>query len=813
MPTPTVTVTIDLTNILGEPLGGVVITARMDKNDLYDGIVIAGTAKATTNAGGIATMELFPNALPTDDPPGLGTTGSIYRFAASVPGGRKLDVQAVVPNQDVDLHSIVVSDADEQRPAFTAGSIRWDVAQSLSGAQQQQARDNIGLGEVDDTSDEDKPVSTAQAAADATVLATAQAYADGLVVKLWDDRGSYDASGNTFPAAGGSGAAGAIKTGDIWTISVAGVLGGHAVNAGDTVRALADAPGQIDANWAIAENNIGYVPANSADLASSDPGKGTALLGYDGGTAQDVLDDAKPMQSYTALRAYTGRATGVRITTPGIAGFFYRSLTDVTSADNGGTIIVDGAGRRWLRLFSGLVNVKWFGVVGGGVIDDFAAFQAFLNLGITGFLPVDTYKVTQELVFKHGSRLFCAGNWSGVASTFSTQGVSRILYDGAGGANSCIVRMSDAAVGVDPASAGTRDLQNIGLMNVVLDGNDKAEFGLYCVRAWSNNPLEFITVTRTVKHAFWAGKCWNGSPRNWHAYKNRGAGITLGKDTFGWGNAAVDQSVCTSFFGYFNGCDNSGTPLNVFNDVSDTEKEYGIGVFDTRGVVMHNAQAAQNGGAGIYTSPAMNPIQFHGGFCEGNGRSSGSTASWDIWYQAVLASAHTVFDGMHLGLTPSIKLTGTEPSRLEAGPEFRNMPFLGTIDADWDNYRIVNCDRNAVFSGAPPTWFREARSGAARNLNMAGVCTFDATAGSITTLLKEGVISSVTYVAVGTYDVTLSETFSSARYAIMLQTGDNRVAGHSSVTTNSFRILHRDTAGALTDGNARITVIVTGYYT
>jgi hypothetical protein len=93
----------------------------------------------------------------------------------------------------------------------------------------------------------------------------AKAYADNLVVGLLDDRGNYDASGNLFPASGGSGAAGAIKKGDIWTVSVGGTLGGNAVAIGDQVRALTDAPGQTAANWAISEANIGYVPENAAN--------------------------------------------------------------------------------------------------------------------------------------------------------------------------------------------------------------------------------------------------------------------------------------------------------------------------------------------------------------------------------------------------------------------------------------------------------------------------------------------------------------------------------------------------------------------
>jgi hypothetical protein len=91
-----------------------------------------------------------------------------------------------------------------------------------------------------------------------------RAYADSLVVGLLDDRGNYDASGNAFPSSGGSGSAGAILKGDLWTISVAGTLGGVAVTAGDVVRALVDTPGQTSSNWAIGENNFGYVALNQA---------------------------------------------------------------------------------------------------------------------------------------------------------------------------------------------------------------------------------------------------------------------------------------------------------------------------------------------------------------------------------------------------------------------------------------------------------------------------------------------------------------------------------------------------------------------
>ena len=116
-----------------------------------------------------------------------------------------------------------------------------------------------------------------------------RAYADSLVVGLWDDRGNFDASVNAYPSSGGSGTAGAILKGDIWTISVGGTLPtAQVVGVGDTVRALIDTPGNTQANWAIQEQNIGYVPENSANKSA-----GTAL-----GTSDTLYPTQKAVKTY-----------------------------------------------------------------------------------------------------------------------------------------------------------------------------------------------------------------------------------------------------------------------------------------------------------------------------------------------------------------------------------------------------------------------------------------------------------------------------------------------------------------------------------
>ena len=114
-------------------------------------------------------------------------------------------------------------------------------------------------------------------------------YADALVAGLLDDRGSYNASVNTFPTTGGSGTAGAVLKGDFWYVSAAGTLGGVAVNIGDSFRALVDTPAQTAGNWSILEGNLGFVPYNSTNPAQYTGNLGTVTSvatgsGLTGGT-------------------------------------------------------------------------------------------------------------------------------------------------------------------------------------------------------------------------------------------------------------------------------------------------------------------------------------------------------------------------------------------------------------------------------------------------------------------------------------------------------------------------------------------------
>lgn len=215
-----------------------------------------------------------------------------------------------------------------------------------------------------------------------------RAYADSLVTGLWDDRGNFDASGNAYPSSGGSGTAGAVKKGDIWTVSVAGTLPtAQAVEAGDTVRALADTPGQTQANWAIAQNNIGYVDSRvDRDF-------------------EDFRNLGETASHFAAnMRA---RVSAMTITTPS---------SSMTLADISGAAGTSG----WMRCYTGALGAGAIGYIteyfGYSPIAA-SASKEFVWAGSLDTLPTDT--TTTDAVVRIG--------FGGYAANIQTNPVAQAL--------------------------------------------------------------------------------------------------------------------------------------------------------------------------------------------------------------------------------------------------------------------------------------------------------------------------------------------------------------------------------------------------
>lgn len=101
---PTVPVTLIASDQNGNPVAGARIIAALDKTEIYQGLVAPEQVEVFADANGVAVLNLWPNA--------LGVAGSRYKVRAWNPdtGKRFLDTTAVVPNNDCNLHEIIVQE-------------------------------------------------------------------------------------------------------------------------------------------------------------------------------------------------------------------------------------------------------------------------------------------------------------------------------------------------------------------------------------------------------------------------------------------------------------------------------------------------------------------------------------------------------------------------------------------------------------------------------------------------------------------------------------------------------------------------------
>jgi hypothetical protein len=365
-----------------------------------------------------------------------------------------------------------------------------------------------------------------------------------------------------------------------------------------------------------------------------------------------------------------------------------------------------------------------------GVGDSTAAINYFLGtVKKWARVPNGRYRVTAELVPGDGGGL--VGDlrqhfWQYLVNAPALGTVPEIYYDGVGGANSAVLRWSKEPVGTLPTSQPdeSQTLHGTGLIGLVINGNGKADFGLYSARAGLGNTYGWLIVTGTNKRGFWFGEMWLDRVGPLFAIHNNGTGGAIGEDLFGWSTQNVVNEVhFDGLFAFKNG--RSAT----YNDVTAPTDGVGWIINCNRTCKITLLHGEMNYGAGAYVSPRAGPNVIECAYFEDNCHfdpavdDSSTTNSayalgkctqpWGMVGYNRHASGDTIqvlFRGI-FGAAPGsapvryqyIKLTGDKTGGFVQEPDeawvLSGIFGIKGIDSDFYNYRLEDCQSTLQTSG------------------------------------------------------------------------------------------------------------------
>ncbi len=281
--------------------------------------------------------------------------GTIYRVA----GEQRVGVafKPSVPPGTIEIASVDVDDAvvgtpvipKPKQPVTSVNGMRGEVVLTKS---------DIGLGNVDNISDVNKPVSTAQAAADAVVLATAQSYTDSKVSSVYKFKGNV-ANYAALPSTG-------LTVGDVYNLSDTGANYAWTGTVWDDLGTTVDISGKENVSnksqdietdktstskygsvkavydWAVAKFQAVLVSGTNIKTIN-----GTSLLGsgditVSGGGGGDMV--LASTQTVSGLKTFLSGMFGLRNVANTFTSFFTNSNTAArtyTLKDRNGTLIDD----------------------------------------------------------------------------------------------------------------------------------------------------------------------------------------------------------------------------------------------------------------------------------------------------------------------------------------------------------------------------------------------------------------------------------------------------------------------------------------
>lgn len=317
MPTPVVPVTVTLAAQDGTPYVGVTVRARLDVNEVYEGIIISDQASAVTDAAGVAVLNCFPNA---PSPTGLGTQGSTYRFWAAIPGGRSMNLDARVPNAACRLEDIIVN---SQAVALDAAQMAIQQAQSHSASAGVSAASALASANA--------------AAASAAAAAASEANADTSETNAWNSAASAATSATNAGNSATAAATSATNAGNSATAAAT-----SATNASNSATTATTKAGEASTSATNAAASAAAAATSETNAAASAAAAGSAVENVrkagQGGMGDDYVLGATVPYGSTAPNTSSYPATAQAFGTETVTtkrGFLAGASARLTAAGTG----------------------------------------------------------------------------------------------------------------------------------------------------------------------------------------------------------------------------------------------------------------------------------------------------------------------------------------------------------------------------------------------------------------------------------------------------------------------------------------------
>lgn len=186
-------------------------------------------------------------------------------------------------------------------------------------------------------------------------------------------------------------------------------------------------------------------------------------------TIAELTNTPIPSVSGKITALVTGRVTE----NDGAGGLFFYQTNSTAALDSGTRFKPTTVNGRWLRQYSGALNVKWFAAIGDGVANDTTAIvnaiSALTSAGGEVYFPAGTYVYNAQLVLP--SNIALTGE-PPIDAIFGGQSASSLVYTGS--ASPSIVVRPPAGVyyesitlnslAIDGSRLGASSIDGIGLL-------------------------------------------------------------------------------------------------------------------------------------------------------------------------------------------------------------------------------------------------------------------------------------------------------------------------------------------------------------